>query len=1534
MRKGIKISLMILSAILLLLIIFSALPAIIFSIPSVQNSLIDKVATRTTDYLGAKVSVGRITAGMFNRVVVRDFYVEDLDGDTLLFVKRADATFGPLKTLANRNLVLSSGKITGGKFVLRETDRGTINVKEITDQLVNRNQKSPFVLNIEEISGTGIEFRMHLKKDFGHDEGVDYANMCLNDIDVQLSDFQVNGSNVDSKIDALTFVERSGFRLKDFVGRFSVRFGKVRVYDTKMMTEKSTINLDNLLLDGEDWLKYKDFINNVPIICRVSDCCISTDDVGYFAPEMWRWNTTIYNTTASMNGPVADFKGMLDNLELENGGRLRGSAHVKGLIDVEKTHFDIKVDRLNASTNEIATLLSRIARLSVGNTASQYISRVERVDARGVFRGTIRRFKAKAYSRLASGGSVVVDCAMSNPARGNKKIQANLTANEVNLNTLLANKLFGNATFTASANAEIGKKGAPKLTASTDISSIEMYGYDYREISANAELQNNRLTGRASSHDRALRFNAKTAIDWSDKSKTTYKASVSVDRADLHALNINKRDSISILRGIFDLSARGASLDDMVGSLTITDAKYENRSEADAEKEYPWGRFEDEKAKKNTNRGLGCSDDNIVISVDRKGGKRNITLNSDFADAKFESNASYEDVIYYLQTLLLHYIPQLYDEATREKMRSHAAGLSDEDALISVKTKNINPLLDCVADGLEIADNSSAKMTMNPSKNRFSIRVKSDYLEHSNSLATNIDIKAGNAMDSLTMSVEAEDLYWGALHFSGVDFNGGIKNNRINVDAIFADTIQHIGGAISAEANISRKNNRRNIAIKFNPSSLTSGDTTWDITTDGIEIDSARIDVRRFAMRSDNQELFINGVASGREQDSLHMTMRNFSLSPLTQITSRIGYIVNARTNGYATVHSAFNDTRIDALIDVDSIDINGIDIPDVQLVSKWDFGQSRASLRILTSKDKKQVIEGFFKPSKLSYMAYMQADSVKMELLDPVLSGVITDTRGRANARVVLEGEKREANLFGNIHVDSLATTIAYTQCRYSAPKAEVRIENNHIIATDVDVFDQEKGKGKMSMDVSLAHLNNIVYNINITADNMKVLNTTARDNSMFYGSIFASGSGSVNGDKAGVKMEFAAKSDDNSKFYMPLTGASEVSNADFVTFVSRTQRDSLSYLMRKKMKFESRRRKGMSSSSAMDIALNLDILPNAEAQLVIDPVVGDLIKGTGKGNINMHINTQKDIFEMYGDYTIEKGSYLFTLQNIVNKWFDIEPGSTIQWTGDPLDAILNIDAVYKLKASLQPLLEGSMASSHRSTRAVPVECYIHLTDRLMQPTVTFDIAVPSADSDVQNFISSALATPESKSQQFLYLIIANSFISESSNSMSSSIGAAATAATGFEMLSNQFSNWLSSQDSKIVLRYRPRTAQMSDEFDFGFSKDLINNRLLIEVEGNYIVDKTQVVNGNSNFTGEAYLTWLLDRAGTLRLKGFTHTIDRFDENQGLQETGLGIYFKEDFENAKDLMQRMKSYFTRENRGSKKKNKNKEKEEKKAEKE
>ncbi|MBQ3027004.1 MAG: hypothetical protein IJD27_05695, partial [Alistipes sp.] len=305
--------------------------ALLVAVPSVQNVAVDKAAAWAGNYLGTKVSVGHITFGLLNRVAVRDFYVEDLDGDTLLYVKRVDAYLGPLASMANKNLVINYGNIQGGKFVVRETERGTFAVKEITDQLVKkRDKKSGFRLDVRSLDAADVDFSL-IRIDEPRDEGVDFANMHLLGMDTHIDNLSVENAAVAGDIRRLSFVERSGFVLDDMLGHFLVDNGQIEVKEARLRTALSDINLDYLLLDGESWLEYKDFINKVPIICDVTNSRVSSDDVGYFAPTMWGWQTTVRNTSISMNGPVANFRGKVAHATLEDGGTLRGSARVRGL---------------------------------------------------------------------------------------------------------------------------------------------------------------------------------------------------------------------------------------------------------------------------------------------------------------------------------------------------------------------------------------------------------------------------------------------------------------------------------------------------------------------------------------------------------------------------------------------------------------------------------------------------------------------------------------------------------------------------------------------------------------------------------------------------------------------------------------------------------------------------------------------------------------------------------------------------------------------------------------------------------------------------------------------------------------------------------------------------------------------------------------------------------------------------------------------------------------------------------------------------
>ena len=140
------------------------------------------------------------------------------------------------------------------------------------------------------------------------------------------------------------------------------------------------------------------------------------------------------------------------------------------------------------------------------------------------------------------------------------------------------------------------------------------------------------------------------------------------------------------------------------------------------------------------------------------------------------------------------------------------------------------------------------------------------------------------------------------------------------------------------------------------------------------------------------------------------------------------------------------------------------------------------------------------------------------------------------------------------------------------------------------------------------------------------------------------------------------------------------------------------------------------------------------------------------------MTVNPSTDLFTMYGDYDITEGSYKFTLQNIVSRTFQLQPGSNIRWTGDPLDAQLNITALYKLKASLAGLLAPSDQNRFRTSTAV--DCQIRLTDKLTNPTINFNVEVPNADPETQALVSQSINTQEAMATQFLWLLATKSFL------------------------------------------------------------------------------------------------------------------------------------------------------------------------------
>lgn len=1499
MRRIVNILAKMVSAIVLALIFLPLLVALLFEIPAVQNFVAREATEIISRKLGTRISIDRVDIGLFYRVSLDGFYVEDFQRDTLLYAGRLDARIKSLG-LFGGGLVFSRAELSDARFCLRETPDGEMNIKQVVDKLSKKDKaraEGKFRLEIERLETDGLDFCMERLEHRNPSYGVDFADMHLIDIRAELKNFTIDGPVIHTDIGRLAMRERSGFVVEDLAGCLCIANGCIDIREGHIRTAKSNIELPSLSLIGLDWALYKNFVEEVDITAQVVNTTLSSDDIAYFSPKMKDWHLTLTDVNADVSGPVADMSGSLRSVRTGADTKLSVDFAAQGLPDVGKGHFKADISELTTSAADVDRLAAALTGKNLPDEVLRIAKNAGKIGLTGKFDGTLTAFAADAALATEIGGATCL-LQVSSLRDGCRGVLGDVKTSSLQLGELLENDLLGPLSLNVHVNGELSSEHSD-AEVSGEILRLGINGYDYDSLRMKGHLVNREFNGLIEARDRNLRFDFRGLLDLNDEQRPRYDFALDLEEANLAALGVNRRDSVSVLAARIAARAVGRTLDDLNGIIFVRDVSY---------------RYND--------RELAA--DSVVIVGRNSLSDKFIRLRSDFVDADYEGKTSYKEVFAYLQQRFRDYVPTLDGGPGWQAQHPDTVELADGYSQLTVNVRKINPLVNAVSPGLQIADGSQLLLRINPANDKLSFEAASDYIERGRMLVTRLNLDAHNRGDSLVFAASTEDLYLNSFHMSRVGMSGGAKDNKLELITDFADTIGDVSGRIGFRSEFARGRGPagRQIDLRLTPSYISRGEKTWNIYTDGITADTSRIRIDRFRMVNAGQQLLLDGVVSRRLQDSVQLTLHNFELAPFSQFTSSMGYRVDGRTNGSATMKAVLGAGEVQADIVVDSISIDDLAVPSIWLRSRWDFIQNRAGILVQQRENLDTLVRGFYAPSQKRYYARATLDAVELSALDPLLKGVVERTGGNADVDIALRGSGKEANLSGQIAVRDFTTTVDFTQVTYTMPRAVIEVKNNHLIAEGVPLYDPEKNEGLFSIDLNLEHLSNIFYSVKVLPKELMVLNTTSKDNDLFYGRIFASGSATIAGSKGGVKMDIVATTEGDSEFYMPLSGQSNAKTADFVTFVTPEQIDTTDYLVRKKLLFQQQGRKKEAAGSTMDITMALNVQDNTAFQLVIDPTVGSALKGRGNGMLNLHINPGNGIFNMYGDYTLIEGSFLFSLQNIITKKFIIESGSMIQWTGEPVDARLDINAVYKLKTSLQPLLNTVTASSDDdqsgsriSDRSVPVDCKIHIGGRLSNPQLDFSVVVPVTDIETQAAVASVLNTQEAQAQQFISLVALGTF----SNSGSANIGASSGVATGLEMLTNQLTNWFSTDDYRIILNYRAGSEMTGDEVDFGFSTNLINNRLLVEVEGNYIIDNKQAVSNNvSNFMGEAHVTWLIDKSGNLRLKAFTQTIDRFDENQGLQETGIGISYKEDFNNFKDLKQRIRDRFTNKKRQKK----------------
>ena len=1489
MRKGIKILAKVVSAIILLLIFLPLCLTIVLNIEPVQNFVVRHASSYASDYLGVEVSIDRIDLDLFSRVHISGFYVEDYNRDTMIYIKHAMANVDDLNIPKN-GLRLSNAKTYGVKFYLRELSSGRMNISPIVEQLQKGDGKGKFRLYIDDIETEDLTFRLERLEHRNPKYGVDYGNMCIENIDARVEDLAVVRGVVSMDIKRLSGVEQSGFDLKSMSAKLCVNRGEILFDDLLLGTASSKVSLPKLILKGKDWKVYKEFVKSVNLSIDIDPSRLSAEDVAYFVPALEGRKGEIRALEGEFEGLVCDLEYKIKGAKLGATTNVISKGSIVGLPDWGGARYAIGIERLNTTSADVLSVAEGFLPGMISPKLAEIISSFEWADVRATVGGVPSDFRVVG-NVLTGAGDVSGDVSVKRGDDGRVGLNGEIRSIGLDVGDIASVKNLHDVTSNITFNGSVGsaQSGGIIGDVSVDVESVDFGSYMYSNIEGKGTISGDSYLATVRSYDPNLKFDLKADLNLNHTSPR-YTASLALKRADLNALGINQRDTTSVLSANVGLDLQGVLTEALDGYISIADAEYE----------YPQGKLEE---------------DRIEVNFENKGEYKSVVLNSEYVTASYDSSSTYREAWDYVANVLRDYMPLLYNGDKREVVVSEQSGdLYGYTVMKITAGEQINSLLEAIVGGLVVAPDTNLNLRFNSGKNELSLVGESEAVEYKGWILAGweCDVNNRTVRDSLNVTLEADGFYLGIRSLmQNLSVGSGVSHNMVDVVATFDDeAVDGNSAMVSLTAELLRnaETNERNFHIDLTPSYFYNSSERWDMTSQGIVIEPSKISVNNFLIARPDQHLVVDGVASRSPNDEVRVQFNNFDASGLSVFSERIGYTVGGIFNGYALARSVFNKPELEASIAVDDITVNELVVAPQHITSTWDKELNRAHIVVRDRGLNKSVIDGYYSPDGNRYSADVTIANAHVDILKPFLKTVLKDMEGKADVFANVTGEGRFAVLSGSALISSFGATIGYTKVRYSAPSAKFTFDNNHVLASRIPMFDEYGNKGFLSVDVDLSHLRNVTYELSADVNKMLVMNTTASDNDYFYGHIFATGGATVKGDRRGAKMNIDVSSADHSKFYLPLSRKENVSYSNFVQFVKPDieKVDSVDFLTRLIMSHDRRARWDRANTSMLDIDINVNVLPNIEMQLLIDPTIGDIIKAKGSGELSLRIVPEAGIFDMNGDVKISEGTYLFTLQNVINKLFTVVPGSTISWSGDPKVANVNIDAVYSTKTSLSPLI-GSSVQGFDTSHAVPVDCYIKLTDKLTAPTTTFDIKVPNVAPEIQTIVQSALNDQHAIATQMFWLLAANSF-SADDNGVT---GASLSANTGFELLSNQLSNWLSGDDYNIILRYRPRNNISGDEVDVGFSKSWFNNRLIVELEGGYLSDASaQAMQKASNFVGEAFITWLIDPEGVMRFRGFTQTIDRYGENQGMQESGIGFYYNESFNTFAELRESLKNRF------------------------
>ncbi len=1287
----------------------------------------------------------------------------------------------------------------------------------------------------------------------------DPQNIDFTNINAQFHNLRLDKDTFSAKL-VLSTKERSGFIVKSLESDVKINPQGMFFKDLDLRTNNSIVR-KKFSMTYDDMDDLSDFLHKVRMEAVLDNSQINSDDIAYFAPGLQSWKKNI-SVTGKISGTVSDISGRELIINAGNSTYLNGDVVLSGLPDINQTFIDFKSNDTRTNYADVVRFVPAAKKITEPDLAN-----LGNIHFKGSFTGFIHDFVTFGVINTNL-GTIKSDLNMKLP-RGKEPIYlGNIATSNFQLGKFIHSSQVGLISFSGVVHGHGFSVNTLSADLKANIGELEFNGYRYHNIVTNGKLEKQLFNGFFSINDSNLQATLNGLVNI-NSSQSKFDFVADVETANLQSLNFTK-DKVNF-SGQFNLNFTGNNIDNFLGTARITQANL-------------------------TRNDQRLTFDSLILHSDYTNGIRALSVNSNEFDGNITGDFHMGDLPNAIQLFLNKYYPAYIQPP------SHV--ISHQNFKFNLITRQVDDMVQMLDKNLKGFNDSKIEGSLDLAQNQLELTALVPQFKYGNLGFSNTDIRGKGTLTRLSLNGSIQNISVNdSLSLPNTSFSVLAQNDSSQIKISTAST-----QAVSrANLNASVITYSDGVKINFDTSSFVLNTKTWTIDKGGeLSFRSNTTASGEVVLHEGNQLIKLTTVPSDEGSwNDLLVDLANVNIGDISPY-----FVPRDRLEGLLSGKGKIENpgAKMTATGDfkTEFFRYNGDSIGELNITRISYDNQKDGNLKfIVTNPDTAHRVNVsaniYLGGDHDDNLIAVETKEYQLNFLESFLGSLFSDMRGYATAKLDIKGSLNALDYVGKAHLHDAGLKLKFTQVFYKIKDTDIELKDHELDLGNIKLLDTlTKGTATLSGSIYHDSWKNMNFDLGAKIDSkpMTLLNTTAADNSSFYGHAIGTGSMILVGSDNDLYMTVDAKSSetDSSHIVIPPTRSRASELAEFL--VERTHGYTISDTQ-------------AVASNKMTFDIDLTADPHTTIEVILDETTGDVVKGRGRGSLNIHSATGEPL-TLKGNFDIEEGSYLFTFQSFFKRPFELRKGSDnfIRWNGDPNDATIHFDAQYTAEnVSFAPLASSIPGVDSRAqfTRE-NVNVIVTMSGKLLQPKFDFKLDFPSSSITISDPVLAFNLTqiennPNELNKQVTYLIVFNSF-SPVGSPGNTSTATAATASGGlttainelayntisgllFNELNKQFSNVLAQifKDDKLkvslsgsVYNRNLVTSTGSNDFKINtgnvnltVSRAIFNNRLVITAGSTLDIPFSQTtVDQKFQFLPDVTTEWLINEKGTIRATFF----------------------------------------------------------------